>query len=295
MYEVITVYLKMADKSAEEILQMTHSQLKAMGKEELIALVTGTAKELEQRNKQTDMLEEINERMKKLETKVDTIPDAVAEIKANIIAVTTKVTELETAVSNHSTELDALKPVPARIDDMEELTQNNFRDIYKTMNYIQRFAEGLDARQRGRNIIMMGVSETSDELGDDDTSRVKNIIEKTSAMAAEDVGETSVKRLGDEIRNGRARPLLVMLEDHAKQWKVLQNSKNLKDVTGYSNIYIKKDIHPTINYELNRLRRREKELKEDPANRGVNIQYDYKARVITRDGIVIDRFNPSFQ
>ena len=285
----------MADKSAEQILQMSHSQLKAMGKEELIALVTGTAKELEQRNKQTDMLEEINERMKKLETKVYTIPDAVAEIKANIIAVTTKVTELETAVSNHSTELDALKPVPARIDDMEELTQNNFRDIYKTMNYIQRFAEGLDARQRGRNIIMMGVSETSDELGDDDTSRVKNIIEKTSAMAAEDVGETSVKRLGDEIRNGRARPLLVMLEDHAKQWKVLQNTKNLKDVTGYSNIYIKKDIHPTINYELNRLRRREKELKEDPANRGVNIQYDYKARVITRDGIVIDRFNPSFQ
>ena len=285
----------MADKSAEEILQMTHSQLKAMGKEELIALVTGTAKELEQKNKQTDMLEEINERMKKLETKVDTIPDAVAEIKANIIAVTTKVTELETAVSNHSTELDALKPVPARIDDMEELTQNNFRDIYKTMNYIQRFAEGLDARQRGRNIIMMGVSETSDELGDDDTSRVKNIIEKTSAMAAEDVGETTVKRLGDVIRNGRARPLLVMLEDHAKQWKVLQNSKNLKDVTGYSNIYIKKDIHPTINYELNRLRRREKELKEDHANRGVNIQYDYKARVITRDGIVIDRFNPSFQ
>ena len=285
----------MADKSAEEILQMTHSQLKAMGKEELIALVTGTAKELEQKNKQTDMLEEINERMKKLETKVDTIPDAVAEIKANIIAVTTKVTELETAVSNHSKELDALKPVPARIDDMEELTQNNFRDIYKTMNYIQRFAEGLDARQRGRNIIMMGVSETSDELGDDDTSRVKNIIEKTSAMAAEDVGETSVKRLGDVIRNGRARPLLVMLEDHAKQWKVLQNSKNLKDVTGYSNIYIKKDIHPTINYELNRLRRREKELKEDHANRGVNIQYDYKARVITRDGIVIDRFNPSFQ
>ena len=285
----------MADKSAEEILQMTHSQLKAMGKEELIALVTGTAKELEQKNKQTDMLEEINERMKKLETKVDTIPDAVAEIKANIIAVTTKVTELETAVSNHSTELDALKPVPARIDDMEELTQNNFRDIYKTMNYIQRFAEGLDARQRGRNIIMMGVSETSDELGDDDTSRVKNIIEKTSAMAAEDVGETSVKRLGDEIRNGRARPLLVMLEDHAKQWKVLQNSKNLKDVTGYSNIYIKKDIHPTIRYELNRLRKREKELKEDHANRGVNIQYDYKARVITRDGVVIDRFNPSFQ
>ena len=147
----------MADKSAEEILQMTHSQLKAMGKEELIALVTGTANKLEQKNKQTDMLEEINERMKKLETKVDTIPDAVAEIKANITAFTTKVTELETAVSNHSTELDALKPLSDRIEGMEEVTQINFWDIYKTMDYIQRFAEGLDSRQRGRNI-MMGVS-----------------------------------------------------------------------------------------------------------------------------------------
>ena len=290
----------MADNIAEQVLNMTTAQLDRMKKDDLITLLTDTAKQWEQLNKKTDVLVEINERMKKLGTleakleKLDTLPDALDEIKASVSAVANKVTEIGTTLTDHSAELDVLRPLPARVDTLNDLCENNFADIYKSMEYLQRFAEGLDSRQRGKNIIILGVSESSDALGDDDTTRIKNIIEKTSAMTLEEIGDTSVKRLGERIIAGRPRPILVCLEDHAKQWKILQNAKNLKDITGYSNIYIKRDIHPTVSREQNRLRKREKELKEDPANRGVNIIYDYKNRVLKRDGVMIDRFNPHF-
>ena len=142
---------------------------------------------------------------------------------------------------------------------------------------------------------MLGLSETDDSKGDDDLARAKNVIEKTSAMTIDNIGDIEVKRLGDNNGSGRARPLLVTLDDRQKQQKIIQNAKKLNDVTGYSNIYIKKDVHPTIRFEQNRLRRKLKELRDDPSNRGVEIKYDYKTRLMTRDGVVIDRFNPHFQ
>ena len=62
----------------------------------------------------------------------------------------------------------------------------------------------------------------------------------------------------------------------------------------YSRIYIKKDIHPAVRKELGRLRKVAKEENEKAANQGHKIEYDHKNRVVTRDGIVIDRFLPKF-
>ena len=71
--------------------------------------------------------------------------------------------------------------------------------------------------------------------------------------------------------------------------------KTLRDKTGYSNIYIKKDVHPTIRVEQNRLRIKLREQKDLAENRGIEIKYDFKTRLMTRNGVVIDRFNPHFQ
>ena len=62
----------------------------------------------------------------------------------------------------------------------------------------------------------------------------------------------------------------------------------------FKNIYIKKDIHPAIRIELGRLRKRAYDEKEKPENVGATIAYDPKNRVVTRNGVVIDRFYPSF-
>ena len=45
---------------------------------------------------------------------------------------------------------------------------------------------------------------------------------------------------------------------------------------------------------MTRLRNREKEEKEKPENAGVNIEYDWRNRVLLRDGEVIDRYFPNF-
>ena len=121
------------------------------------------------------------------------------------------------------------------------------------------------------------------------------MIEPTNAITIEELGEVTVKRLGEEQRNGRARPLHITLESHDKQWKILKKAKDLRDIPTFKDIYIKKDMHPAIRKELVRLRKREREEKDNPDNRGITIEYDWKARTLKRNNIIIDRFNPHFQ
>lgn len=59
-------------------------------------------------------------------------------------------------------------------------------------------------------------------------------------------------------------------------------------------VYLKKDVHPAIRKEQTRLRNREKQEKGKPCNAASNISYDWKNRVLVRDGVVIDRFSPMF-
>ena len=69
----------------------------------------------------------------------------------------------------------------------------------------------------------------------------------------------------------------------------------MKDVEGIlSKVYIKKDIHPAIRKENDRLRKREKEEKEKAENVGSDVSYDWKRRVLTRDGVINDRLMLKF-
>ena len=266
--------------------ELSTEQLLALTKKELVALVQGTLTNQDAKLDNlftvlTEMRTEINGKL----TQLDTIQNAINDMGVRVGAA-------ESNITRHETSISTLKQDVERIDTT---VNNNFPDVYRSMEYMQRFCEGIDSKLRGRNIIMLGVSESDTTHGSDDLERAKHIIEKTGAIAGETIGELGVKRLGTSQMSGRSRPLHVELENHDKQWKVLQNSKNLKDLTGYQNIYIKKDMHPTIRNEFNRLRRREKEERENPANTGINIEYDWRARVLKRNHVVIDRFNPSFQ
>ena len=75
----------------------------------------------------------------------------------------------------------------------------------------------------------------------------------------------------------------------------MEKAKNLKGKPEpLSSIYVKKDIHPAVRKELGRLRKRERDEKERPENQGANILYDKERRVLVRDGLVIDRYAPSY-
>ena len=45
---------------------------------------------------------------------------------------------------------------------------------------------------------------------------------------------------------------------------------------------------------MNRLKKKEKEEKDNPDNAGSTIRYDYKKRELLKDNKFIDRFCPSF-
>ena len=53
-------------------------------------------------------------------------------------------------------------------------------------------------------------------------------------------------------------------------------------------------MHPSVRKELYRLRKSEREAKSKAKNKGKVIKYDYKRRVVTCDGQVIDSYKPTF-
>ena len=219
---------------------------------------------------------------------MDAIQNSISNLEAKVESNAGK-------LLRHETEIDKLRQLEQKVERIETVSGDNFEDLYKSLDYMQRYCEGVDARLRGRNLILLGVGENDTNLGENDIERVQKVLEKTDAIPSEQLGELIIKRLGNEQPQGRARPIHITLEDHDKQWKILKKAKDLKNATGFTDIYIKRDVHPTIRKELSRLRKREREERDDPVNSGATIVYDWKSRTLKRNGVIIDRFNPSFQ
>ena len=101
-------------------------------------------------------------------------------------------------------------------------------------------------------------------------------------------------RLG-KAEAGRNRPILAKVPSRAARDKILENTKELRAAgPAYRRISVKKDRHPAIRKEWKRLRGVETAEKGKPVNQGCTIRLDYKKREITRDGVVIDKWSPSF-
>ena len=128
----------------------------------------------------------------------------------------------------------------------------------------------------------------------DDQSKVERILHEAGYDEDVDLTNWEVKRLGQE-NDRRKRPILVVVDNQKQRNNILDKAKNLKEKREpFSSIYVKKDVHPAVREELGRLRKRERDEKERPENQGVNIVYDKQQRVLLRDGLVIDRYAPSY-
>ena len=172
----------------------------------------------------------------------------------------------------------------------------------------QRFLESLDADRRRNNLIVTGLSETDpltdpthkNEAGEIQPRSVTSDIDKVkmllSKIAVSDAEVSSCDRLGEsQDDQTRGRVLKVVLRNASDQKRILENSKNLKySGDNFSKIYVKRDMHPGVRRELNRLRIAEKDEREKPENAGRNITYDHALRTLSVDGVVIDQFQPSF-
>ena len=77
--------------------------------------------------------------------------------------------------------------------------------------------------------------------------------------------------------------------------KFTGGSKNLKEAgPAYKKVYVRKDTHPAIRNEWKRLKDEERNAKDKPENAGARIVLDFKSRVLKRNDIIIDRWNPQY-
>ena len=87
----------------------------------------------------------------------------------------------------------------------------------------------------------------------------------------------------------------IVLEPGTDRTEILKSTKELKKANDqYSKIFIKKDLHPGISREIKRLKDVEKREKENPANIGRDVRYDWKERCVKVDDQIIDKYCPSF-
>ena len=178
--------------------------------------------------------------------------------------------------------------------------------LRNTVAQQQSFIEFLEARDRQCNLVVTGVPEEDDGDLDgavDDVEKCKKVFERMQEAGdqAEPPDTPSlwsdtieVKRVGDTAE-GKQRPIILKMSSKAERDAVLEVTKKLKEAgTDYKRIYVRKDIHPSVRKEWGRLRKMLKEEREKPTNQGANITLDYKSRVLLRNGMVIDRYSPTY-
>ena len=149
----------------------------------------------------------------------------------------------------------------------------------------------LDSRERSKNIVITGVSESVDLEGAHTDQQKCEIILQT--IGVPEIAFTQ-KRLGRQV-DGRVRALLLHIPSAPQRESILANTSKLKQAgPAYQKVYVKKDVHPAVRNEWRRLRESEKKEKEKPENVGCNIRLDTRQRVLLRDEVVIDRWSPSY-
>ena len=196
--------------------------------------------------------------------------------------------------------LQEIKSLKSDIEQIKGIKQevailkNQVDQAFQIILQQQKFLESFDSKERQKKFIISGVTEGSDDLGENDQDKVKAVVDVMGYTERFNVNNWEMKRLGQQTGN-RKRPILVIVENNHTRNAIVEKARNLKQAgPPFDSVYVKKDVHPAIRKELGRLRRREKEEKEKPENQGTNINYDTEQRVLLRDGLVIDRYAPNF-
>ena len=302
----------MASKS-EILMQLSATQIEAMSKEEmsillygLIQLCGGILKNVDElhfdvldkigtkldeqsvkQDRANSRSEGISKQLDDVSNKHDGIIATTEGVRNNIVSLTKRIGDLETAKNEM-----ANSNLFNTLGELDQILRDSINETDEAHAYHQRMLEELDSRSRRNNLILIGVPE---EEGSDesDLEKVVSIVKKTdSSISLRRDNFKCVRRLG--LINSRPRPLLITLDDHETCKEILMNAKNLKDVSDCASIYIRKDTHATLRYEANRLRIREKTERNMPENSNADIYYDRKTRALFKNGIIIDRFRPSF-
>ena len=211
----------------------------------------------------------------------NTTDDGTVMGKLNLI-----IAELKTIKDKYKTYDDEFTRLNKVVDD-----QN------KILSAQQKFLEDIDAENRGKDLIVLGLKESEGEDRDDFTRVLQAV-----GVDPNQIKVSSIRRLGrrDEENQDKKRPMKVTFEEKSMRNNILKNAKKLKDLdeeNPLKKVFLKPDVHPKIRQEEKRLYEVFKSEKAKRDNVGIPVTYDRKARVVKRNGEEIDRFrlSTSFQ
>ena len=179
------------------------------------------------------------------------------------------------------------------VQQMQNNQGNEIKKLTAALVQQQRFCEGIDAKARETNVLIMGLPDEGKTFCDktNDNDKVQVILNKMGCTNV-NIDDLELHRLG-EAGPSKCRPLLLKASCKKTRAQMLENAKELKkpeNTDEVKNVYIKKDIHPSVRKEWKRLRDVEDAEKKKPANQGADIKLDPKTRTITKNGTVIDRW-----
>ncbi len=235
-----------------DIRGMQRNQLQRINKEELIDIILAS-------NDERGNLEDITKKLSEVMNELDTLKRLVTSPDN---ATNKKISALE-----------------AKLEKQEEIIAQH-----------QRFMESLDRKERENNVVVLGVPDERQAL-DGATQDDAKLTKVWDAMGVGAVDGT-YRRLG---RGGgdRCRPILFTLRDKNQRPTILDHAKNLKELgEPFKKIFVKKDVHPSVRKEWQRLRDVEKTERERPENVGCVIRLDPLERKVYKDGCVIDSWKP---
>ena len=239
-------------KQLSELRKMQRHQLNKVNKDELIESILAAGQEVEG--------------LPSIMNKIDEVIKEMDSLKALVISPQSVINK--------------------KIASLESKVEKQSEIIVKQ----QLFLEALDRKEREANLVVLGVPDYEEDFdgASSDESKLSKIWTKIG------VGDviTTHRRLGQR-NTQRSRPILVTLQDKNERENILDRAKHLKTSGELSKkIYVKKDIHPSVRKEWERLRSVEKTEKERPENVGCVVRLDTRERKVYRDNIVIDSWNP---
>jgi metal-sulfur cluster biosynthetic enzyme len=165
-----------------------------------------------------------------------------------------------------------------------EVLREQLKQQGNILKHHQQFMEKIDAKERGCNLIMVGIIEGADQSEVTDTVKVRETI--TTAGAPPNTEIKTIRRLGVKEAN-KNRPIMVELTSLEERNKIVEMARN-STAEALRNIRLKKDAHPAVRAEWRRLFAVKEKEEKKSENANCTITIDMRKRQVLRDGQCID-------
>lgn len=216
---------------------------------------------------------------------LDAIRILLNESKKEIIEfLSVKINEINDNVCKLSTRIDQIEDAITILHSIQDKQQKEILELREMaevkMSFNDIMNEAEERQNRANNIVISGCEEmidtsTTEEKQNHDLTEVKKILD---CLSFQNVNIISCHRIGKQ-RPSVPRLLKVKLNDKDDKRKILRHSKELSS-SPFPNIFINSDLTPFQQQQRRELR---KELK-DRKSRGEDVII-YKGKVVARTSI----------